>query len=67
MTTGGDTGAVAAAATGVSAAASTEGPMDSDDIGDDAELREVADSVTDEEVAEILESTIIVTDGATTV
>jgi len=67
LTNSGDIGAAATAvAAGVSAAALTEGPMDDGD-GDDAEIREAVDSVTDEEVAEITDSTIIITDGAATV
>ena len=64
LTNCGDIGAAATAvAAGVSAAALTKGPMDDGD-GDDAEIWEAVDSVTDEEVAEITDSTIIITDGA---
>ena len=42
-------------------------PSMDDDDGDDAEIREAVDSVTDEEVAEITDSTIIITNGAATV
>jgi len=59
--------AAAAVVTGSSAAASTEGPLDSDAIGDDAELRETMNTDAEEEATEISESTVIIIDGAASV